>query len=594
MLASGSAFAVDFTITRQAGDQSNAILIENNAGLDQFWVDKDGYVYANGTQIRINTLTCGGTDKFSSWDNTTGLFTCSADDSAGAPASIHLIGNVTSIGCAENDILKVNSTGFFSCAVDATGGAGSVTNDNIGSGDATVSIEATSDTQQFKRLSAGNGITLTNNTSNILINNTRQAEYDFLIYQDGSDTVSISGNGSEQLRSTDDEAVINNALAHLPSTGGLVHLNNNDFTIDDSICFSTNNSILEGEMGTLILYDGSVFETFTRQQSAIGTCDETIRTMLTVRDLKIQSTDLVGTALNMTQWSAGLAQNLRIDECKVGVLMNSSQTHYNVLENSRINCDGADGIDVVIDQSSHENTLYRLRLVAGEGKGVFINNSHSNSLIEVNIETNADIGIHLTGTSHNTEIIGAYLEGNVINLQIDSLVEGTTVIGGYFVDSDTGLTGDIINNGDETTIIGARVTEGSGGRMTFTLFENRNIHRSFLEFNGGNVTNTEFLDLATVVTVTINGGIATASQSNMRLDTEGAAGTDDLDTLNGLDRGVFIILSTVSSGRDVSITESGNFALSGATCELNNLQDRFFGVMGGSKIHEIACSDNGA
>ncbi len=113
-----SAYAVDFTITRQAGDTSNALLIENNAGTDQFWVDVNGYVYANGTQIRINTLTCTGTDKFSAWDNSTGLFTCSADDSAGAPASIHLIGNVTSVGCIENHVIKVDRPGFYGCAVD--------------------------------------------------------------------------------------------------------------------------------------------------------------------------------------------------------------------------------------------------------------------------------------------------------------------------------------------------------------------------------------------------------------------------------------------------------------------------------------------
>ena len=36
--------------------------------------------------------------------------------------SIHQIGNVSSSGCLENEILKVNSTGYFDCAADATGG----------------------------------------------------------------------------------------------------------------------------------------------------------------------------------------------------------------------------------------------------------------------------------------------------------------------------------------------------------------------------------------------------------------------------------------------------------------------------------------
>ena len=37
--------------------------------------------------------------------------------------SIHQIGNVSSSGCLENEILKVNSTGYFDCAADATGGS---------------------------------------------------------------------------------------------------------------------------------------------------------------------------------------------------------------------------------------------------------------------------------------------------------------------------------------------------------------------------------------------------------------------------------------------------------------------------------------
>ena len=40
----------------------------------------------------------------------------------GGLTSIHQIGNVSSSGCAVNEILKVNSTGYFDCAADVTGG----------------------------------------------------------------------------------------------------------------------------------------------------------------------------------------------------------------------------------------------------------------------------------------------------------------------------------------------------------------------------------------------------------------------------------------------------------------------------------------
>ena len=45
---------------------------------------------------------------------------------AGSISSIHQIGNVTSTGCAENQILKVNSTGQFACASDSTGAGGEI------------------------------------------------------------------------------------------------------------------------------------------------------------------------------------------------------------------------------------------------------------------------------------------------------------------------------------------------------------------------------------------------------------------------------------------------------------------------------------
>lgn len=54
---------------------------------------------------------------------------------ASSVGSIHNVGNVTESGCAENEILKVNSTGFFDCAPDETGAGGeSNTASNVGLG----------------------------------------------------------------------------------------------------------------------------------------------------------------------------------------------------------------------------------------------------------------------------------------------------------------------------------------------------------------------------------------------------------------------------------------------------------------------------
>lgn len=86
--------------------------------------------------------------------------------------SIHNIGNVTSTGCALNQVLKVNSTGYWVCAND-TGEANTASNLNPGTGifNSKVGVDL-----QFKSLLAGNGVTLSNNSTNITINATGSGE----------------------------------------------------------------------------------------------------------------------------------------------------------------------------------------------------------------------------------------------------------------------------------------------------------------------------------------------------------------------------------------------------------------------------------
>jgi len=211
------ASAIDFSIIRLPGNTSNAILIQNSYGVNQFWIDEDGYVYANGTKMRINSITCAGTDKISAWNNVTGLFTCTTD-SGGAGSDSHTnlgtgeasialesvgsnhqfktlefdgsfsvtnytnrilvnftgagvttmesLTNVTSTGCATGQILKVSGT-TWECAADNN--TGSFDGDNVGLSDATVLIEGTTD---FKRLKEGYGVQLVNNTNTIQVNST--------------------------------------------------------------------------------------------------------------------------------------------------------------------------------------------------------------------------------------------------------------------------------------------------------------------------------------------------------------------------------------------------------------------------------------
>lgn len=78
---------------------------------------------------------------------------------------------------------------------------------------------------------------------------------------------------------------------------------------------------------------------------------------------------------------------------------------------------------------------------------------------------------------------------------------------------------------------------------------------------------SKFLKL-TISDATIASGAITATTSRVRLDTEGAAATDDLDTINGGEDGALIILSTNNSARDVVVRHlgggTGNIRLDGA------------------------------
>lgn len=65
-------------------------------------------------------------------------------------------------------------------------------------------------------------------------------------------------------------------------------------------------------------------------------------------------------------------------------------------------------------------------------------------------------------------------------------------------------------------------------------------------------------------TLTIASGIITATTMHHRVDTEAAAASDNLDTINGTS-GDVVILRTVDSARDVVLTEAGNIVVPGGT-----------------------------
>lgn len=102
-----------------------------------------------------------------------------------------------------------------------------------------------------------------------------------------------------------------------------------------------------------------------------------------------------------------------------------------------------------------------------------------------------------------------------------------------------------------------------------------------------------FLTLGPGTTLTIATGAVTATGSYHKLDTEGSASTDDLDTINGGADGRLIFLSTISGTRDVVLKHNtGNIYLNGADVTLGDARDMACLLYDDGRWNLVSFSDN--
>lgn len=97
-------------------------------------------------------------------------------------------------------------------------------------------------------------------------------------------------------------------------------------------------------------------------------------------------------------------------------------------------------------------------------------------------------------------------------------------------------------------------------------------------------------------TLTIASGVITITSCFHKVDTESAAASDDLDTINGCLDGQILTIRAANSARTVVLKDgTGNLKLAG-DCTLDNEEDTITLIYspGLSKLLEIARSDNGA
>jgi hypothetical protein len=97
-------------------------------------------------------------------------------------------------------------------------------------------------------------------------------------------------------------------------------------------------------------------------------------------------------------------------------------------------------------------------------------------------------------------------------------------------------------------------------------------------------------------TLTIAAGVITLTGlSNYNIDTEAAAATDDLDTINGGVAGQILYINSTVTARDVNVTEVGNIRLNAAgVFLLSHPQDSLVLRYDGTTWNEISRSDNTA
>jgi hypothetical protein len=117
------------------------------------------------------------------------------------------------------------------------------------------------------------------------------------------------------------------------------------------------------------------------------------------------------------------------------------------------------------------------------------------------------------------------------------------------------------------------------------------IYRYRARANG--ITRNFTLD-GTGTTLTIATGAVTTTTSFHAIDTEAAAATDDLDTINGGQTGQVLYIHAANGARDVVAKDgTGNLKLAG-DFTMNNTEDTLTLIFDGTNWLELCRSDNGA
>ncbi len=211
-------------------------------------------------------------------------------------------------------------------------------------------------------------------------------------------------------------------------------------------------AVIEGSgWSTIMRWDSSIVSPF------IGMGDTTQRTVV-IRNCRIQNKGVtsVGTGILADYFtSQSIIDNVRIDGAtnhpNIGVDYGlvSTNTHYCLLSNSRIQVDGANAIGVRYGGGAtgaisnvFRNNRILISTTDATQTGIVVA-TRGIELDHPDIESGAGIGIDVQAAAFGCVIIAPYLEANGINLRLAAGVVAPVVVGGRII---TG-TPDIQDNG---------------------------------------------------------------------------------------------------------------------------------------------------
>lgn len=254
-------------------------------------------------------------------------------------------------------------------------------------------------------------------------------------------------------------------------------------------------------------------------------------------------------------------------------------------------------VQAALEEELDRFGVEHVKTTGAHGPTVSINNTTTATALTI---TTLRRGLIITGTStsptHLVDLVN-YNTSSALDIVQNSAISGGSVL--HITSSAAAGRGLQINlSGTGNTDYGILIdtASASGNDIRGTNDNWRVDSKGVAAFGnvtvGGANTGLGFLRLATGATLTIASGVITATNSFHEVDTEAAAASDNLDTINGAVDGNLLIITNVNAARTITARDGiGNLRLQGNFAFTDN-DDRLTLLARSGNWYEISRSNN--